>query len=103
MSCLWQKAPSGETVCDSAHLQRLQLQLSSLPQCGFVYVSSGCHGPRVSRRDVISIDSDAHQSAWELSQLLIFPVSVFVLCCARPLRFFPHEPKQRMLWRLNPA
>lgn len=48
-------------------------------QCGFVYVSPGYRGPRVSLRDVIRVDADADQSAWELSQAPIFLVSVFVL------------------------
>ena len=48
-------------------------------QCGFVYVSSGYHGPRVSQHNVIGVDTDADQSAWELSQAPIFLVSMFVL------------------------
>lgn len=48
-------------------------------QCGFVYVSSGYRGPRVSQRDVIGVDTDTDQSAGELSQAPIFLASMFVL------------------------
>lgn len=48
-------------------------------QCGFVYVSSGYRGPRVSQRHVIGVCTDADQSARELSPAPILLESVFVL------------------------
>lgn len=65
--------------CDSAHWQRHQLRLTQSGQCGFVYVSSGYRGPRVSQRDVIGVDTVTDQSAGELSQAPILLVSMFVL------------------------
>ena len=73
------QARQTDRPCDSAHWQRHQLRLPQSGQCGFVYVSSGYRGPRVSQRDVIGVGTGADQSAGELSQAPIFLASMFVL------------------------
>lgn len=70
--------PGRQTVWLRA-LTATRASTSQSAQCGFVYVSSGYRGPRVSQRDVIGVDTDTDQSAWELSQAPISLVSVFGL------------------------
>lgn len=70
--------PDRQTVWLRA-LTATRAKTTQSAQCGFVYVSSGYRGPRVSQRNVIGVDTDKDQSAWELSQAPIFLVSMFVL------------------------
>lgn len=71
----WQDKP-----CDSSGvLTATRASTTQSGQCGFVYVSSGYRGPRVSQRDVIGVGTGADQSARELSQAPIFLASMFVL------------------------